>query len=96
MRTVRLGNFTKVSVGEVTNMNSEGINDFSPAYSAWFGKSVLLFVIRQCRVPIPCNIIGESVAAVHIQLMPGWEIDVRKEFILAVEEATGSWNIYMN
>ena len=77
-------------------MNPEGIKDVSLAYSAWFGTSVLLFVIRQCRVPIPCNIIGESVAAVRIQLMPGWEIDVRKEFILAVEEATGSWDTYMN
>jgi hypothetical protein len=77
-------------------MNPEGIRDFSPTYSAWFGKPVLLFVIRQCRVPIPCNIIGESVAAVRIQLMPGWEIDVRKEFILAVEEATGRWDTYMN
>ena len=71
-------------------MSPEGIRDFSPIYSAWFGIPVLLFVARQCRVPIPCNIIGESVAAVRIQLQPGWEIDVRKESILAVEEAPAS------
>ena len=61
--------------------------DFSPLFSAWFGTPVLLFVTRQCRVPIPCHIIGESVGAVRIQLTPGWEIDVPKELILAVEEA---------
>jgi hypothetical protein len=57
------------------------------AYAAWFGKSVILLVaIRQCRVPMPCCIIGESVAAVRVRLKPGWEMDLRKELILAVEE----------
>ena len=68
-------------------MNTDGIRDFSPVYSAWFGTPVLLFVIRECHVPIPCNIVGESIVAVRIRLQPGWEIDVPKEFILAVEEA---------
>jgi hypothetical protein len=68
-------------------MNPAGIRDCWTTYSAWFGIPVLLFVVRQCRVPIPCHIIAESVAAVRIRLQPGWEIDVRKEFILAVEEA---------
>ena len=68
-------------------MNPDGTKDFSPVYSAWFGVPVLLYVIRECRVPIPCNIIGESIADVRVRIQPGWEIDVRKEFILAVEEA---------
>ncbi len=56
-------------------------------YSAWFGKAVvLLVVIRQCRVPIPCRIVGESVADVRVRVQPGWEMDVQKELILAVEE----------
>jgi len=71
-------------------MNPDGTRDFSPIYSVWFGTPVLLFVLRECRVPIPCNIIGESVSAVRIRLTPGWEIDVRKDFILAVEEAAGT------
>jgi hypothetical protein len=58
-----------------------------PVYSAWFGKAVvLLVVIRQCRVPIPCRIVGESVADVRVRVQPGWEMDVQKELILAVEE----------
>jgi len=68
-------------------MNPERKKDFSPVYSDWFRVPVLLFVLRECHVPIPCNIIGESIAAVRILIQPGWEIDVPKEFILAVEEA---------
>jgi hypothetical protein len=77
-------------------MKSEDVRCFSPVYSAWFGIPVLLFVIRQCRVPIPCNIIGETVATVRIELQPGWEIDVPKDFILAVEEATASTETCLN
>jgi hypothetical protein len=58
-----------------------------PIYSTWFGKSVVLLVdIRQCHVPMPCSIIGESASDVRIRLQPGWEMEVRKELILAVEE----------
>ena len=77
-------------------MSPEDIKCCFPIYSIWFGIPVLLFVIRQCRVPIPCNIIGESIVAVRVQIEPGWEIDIRKELILAVEEATASWEDYMN
>lgn len=76
-------------------MISEGTKDFSPVYSVWFGKSVvLLAVIRQCHVPIPCSIVGESIADVRIRIKPGWEMDLRKELILSVEEdavALDSW-----
>jgi len=68
-------------------MITEGTKDFSPAYSAWFGKPVVLHVvIRQCRVPMPCRIVGESVADVRVRIKPGWEMDLRKDLILAVEE----------
>ena len=60
---------------------------FSPTYSGWFGKSVLLRVaIRQCHFPLPCRIVGESVADVRVRIEPGWELAVRKDLILAVEE----------
>jgi hypothetical protein len=57
-------------------MDVEGIWDHSPIYSVLFGVPVLLFVIRECRVPIPCNIIAESVFTVRIRLQLEWEIDV--------------------
>jgi len=68
-------------------MITEGMKDFSSMYSAWFGKPVvLLVVIRQCHVPMPCRIVSESVADVRVRIQPGWEMDVKKELILAVEE----------
>jgi hypothetical protein len=56
-------------------------------YSYWIGKRVvLLVVIRQCHVPMPCSIVGESAADVRVRIQPGWEMNVPKELILALEE----------
>jgi len=35
---------------------------------------------------MPCSIVGESAADVRVRIQPGWEMDVGKELILAVEE----------
>jgi hypothetical protein len=68
-------------------MIAKGTKIGSPVYSSWFGKSVvMLVVIRQCHVPMPCRIVGESSADVRVSIQPGWEMDVRKDLILAVEE----------
>ena len=78
-------------------MITEGTTDFSPAYSAWFGKPVvLLVVIRQCHVPMPCSIVGESVADVRVRIQPGWEMEIKKELILAVEEDAVAMNAGVN
>jgi hypothetical protein len=78
-------------------MITEGRDDYSPAFSEWFGKPVvLLVVIRQCHVPMPCRIVGESSAEVRVRIRPGWEMDVRKELILAVEEDTIAMNARVN
>jgi hypothetical protein len=67
-------------------MIPDGINDFSPVYSAWFGKPVvLLVVVRKHRVPMPCSIVGESALDLRVRVHPGWEMDIRKELILAIE-----------
>jgi hypothetical protein len=68
-------------------MITEGTKNFSPAYSALFDKPVvLLVVIRRCHVPLPCRIVAESAADVRVRIQPGWEMDIRKDLILAVEE----------
>ena len=68
-------------------MLAERTNVSSLGYSVWFGKPVILLVIiRQCRVPVPCSIVGESVTDVRVRIKPGWEMNLRKELILAVEE----------
>jgi hypothetical protein len=35
---------------------------------------------------MPCRIVGETAADVRVRIQPGWEMDVRKDLILAVEE----------
>ena len=68
-------------------MITVGTKNFLPVYSSWFGKTVvMLVVIRQCHVPMPCRIVSESAADVRVRIQPGWEMDVRKDLILAVEE----------
>jgi hypothetical protein len=68
-------------------MITEGTKQISPVYSSWFGKPVVLRVlVRQCPIPMPCSIVGESTADVRVRIQPGWEMNVRKELILAVEE----------
>lgn len=73
--------------GRLSDMIAEKTKDFSPVYSDWFGKPVVVLVdIRQCHVPMPCRIVAESAADVRIRIESGWEMDVRKDLILAVEE----------
>jgi hypothetical protein len=71
----------------MTQMMPEGKNESLPIYTTWLGKPVVLLIqIRQGRVPIPCSIIGESDADLRVLLHAGWEMDVRKDLILAIEE----------
>jgi hypothetical protein len=70
-----------------SNMFAENTKDFSPKYSNWLGKPVvILVVIRQCYVPIACRVIGESASDVRARIRPGWELNIRKDLILAIEE----------
>jgi hypothetical protein len=48
---------------------------------------VMLVAIRQCHFRLPCSIIGETTGDVRVRVQQGWEINVRKELILAVEDA---------
>jgi hypothetical protein len=65
----------------------EEINEFLPVFSAWFGKPVImLVVIRSCHVPMQCHIVSESASNVRVRIQPGWEMNIRKDLILAVEE----------
>lgn len=61
--------------------------DLLTPFSSLIGESVILIVnIRQCHVPLRCRIVDESVAELLINIEPGWEMNVRKELILAVEQ----------
>lgn len=57
------------------------------AYSVWFGQSVVLHVTAgDLKVPLRGRIIGESDAAVRFRIGEGWDVDIYKAMILAVEE----------
>jgi len=78
-------------------MIAEKLKDVSPIYSSWLGKPVVLLVtIRQCNVPMPCSIIGESLSDVRVRVQPGSEMDIRKKLILAVEADAVGVNALVN
>ena len=78
-------------------MITKGTKNLSPAYSAWVDKPIVLLIkVRQYFVPVPCSIIGETDAGVRVCIQPGWELEIRKELILAVEEANAGREANMN
>jgi hypothetical protein len=72
-------------ITDETNNLSPGYS--TPGYSEWFGKSVVVLIaFRQCQVPMPCSIVAESMSDVRVRVTPGWELNLPKQLILAVEE----------
>jgi hypothetical protein len=56
-------------------------------YQAWVGQQVVLQVATgELRVPLRGTIVGESEDAVRFRVGDGWDVDVFKNMILAVEE----------
>jgi hypothetical protein len=56
------------------------------SFEQWFGKTVILQLITgETRVPLRGTIIAESGGAVRFRIKGGWEFDVYKAMILAVE-----------
>jgi hypothetical protein len=57
------------------------------AYASWVGQAVVLQVATaDLRVPLRGVIVGESDSAVRFRIGEGWDIDVFKSMILAVEQ----------
>ena len=56
-------------------------------YAAWLNQPVVLQVSAgELRVPLRGLIVGENEEAVRFRVGEGWDIDVFKNMILAVEE----------
>jgi hypothetical protein len=78
-------------------MIAEEIRNCSPAYSGWFDKPVVVLVkVRQYFIPLHCRIIGETNADVRVYVQPGFELEIRKTLICAVEETTAIRETWMN
>jgi len=57
------------------------------AYSFWVGQTVILQVAAaDMRVPLRGVIVGESESSVRFRVGEGWDIDIFKHMILAVEQ----------
>jgi hypothetical protein len=57
------------------------------AYTSWVGQAVVLQVAAgDLRVPLRGVIVGESDGAVRFRIGDGWDIDIYKQMILAVEQ----------
>ncbi len=56
-------------------------------YSVWKGQTVVLQVAAgDLRVPLRGTIVSESDDTVRIRIGEGWDVDIYKATILAVEE----------
>jgi len=59
-------------------------------YSLWLGQLVVLQIAAgNVRVPLRGTIVGETRDAVRFRIGDGWEVDIYKAMIQAVEE--GNW-----
>jgi hypothetical protein len=56
-------------------------------YASWIGQAVILQVAADdLRVPLRGVIVGETDTAVRFRVGEGWDIDIFKPMILAVEQ----------
>ncbi|NDQ58388.1 MAG: hypothetical protein GZ088_15070 [Acidipila sp.] len=60
------------------------------AFAVWRGQPVILQVAAGItRVPLRGTIVGESDDALRVRVGSGWDVDIFKTMVLAVEE--DSW-----
>ena len=60
------------------------------SFEQWHGKTVVLRLITgETRVPLRGVILAESGGAVRFRIEGGWDIDIYKSMILAVEREMG-------
>ncbi len=60
------------------------------AFAVWHGQPVILRVTAgDLRVPLRGTIVGETLQALRFRIGNGWDVDIYKNMVLAVEE--DSW-----
>lgn len=56
-------------------------------YALWFGQPVVLQVAAgDMRVPLRGTMVGESKDSIRFRIGDGWDVDIFKNMVLAVEE----------
>jgi len=57
------------------------------AYESWMGQKVVMQVeAGELRVPLRGTVVGESADAVRFRIGDGWDVDIYKAMVLAIEE----------
>ena len=57
------------------------------AFKAWVGQPVVLQVaLGDIKVPLRGNLLKDGVDTVRMRIGDGWDVDIYKTMILAVEE----------
>jgi hypothetical protein len=58
-----------------------------PGYNAWLGHAVVLQVaLGDIKVPLRGRLLKEGGETVRMRIGEGWDVDIYKAMILAVEE----------
>lgn len=56
-------------------------------YETWMGQKVVLQVeAGEMRVPLRGTVVGESSDALRFRIGEGWDVDIYKNMVLAIEE----------
>lgn len=59
-------------------------------YESWVGKHVLLQVVAgDLKVPVRGTLLGETANALKFRIGEGWDVEIFKSMVMAVEE--DSW-----
>ncbi|HXJ05055.1 MAG TPA: hypothetical protein VNH65_08150 [Candidatus Acidoferrum sp.] len=57
------------------------------AYATWIGQSVVLQVaLGEIKVPLRGTLLKDGVETVRMRIGEGWDVDIYKTMILAVEQ----------
>jgi hypothetical protein len=57
------------------------------AYATWMGHPVVLKIeAGEMRVPLRGTLVGENSTTLRVRIGDGWDVDIYKNMVLAVEE----------
>ena len=71
-------------------MDTQAVQSVQGVYGQWAAQSVVLQLkSADLRIPLRGVILGETEQSVRFRVDDGWDIDIYKHMILAVEEE--SW-----
>ena len=63
-----------------------------PQFEAWMGKRVILRVaFAEICVPLPGTLVSETSRALRFRIGDGWDVDIFKSMVMAIEPETRTY-----